>query len=180
MKHLKFECLRCGSYCKKIIINNVTKKRNIKVGLCLQPKERKLFRSHNETKIFPYIGLQRENWPEPKIIMYQMVSEPCPLLNTKTNLCTIYDKRPLICRSFPFSFDVSGLSIENNCTFSKKNIKKSDFGEIDIIMPGNQKNALINLYNLFAKFERELKLDKKLTPLLFDFEKKIWLIKKIM
>ncbi len=174
METKKFECLGCGFCCKKILINYVNGELNITAGLCLHPDEVKLFASH-KTKIAPYIALQRENWPEPKIIMYQMVTEPCPHLNTEQNICTIYKKRPVICRMYPFSIEEKGLSIENTCTYSKENINKSSFGNIKITYPKDVHHALLNHHNKFIGFENKLKSDKKLNLLIFDFENNVWI-----
>ena len=173
METKKFECSGCGSCCNKILINYVNKPLNIIAGLCLRPDEVELFASH-KTKIFPYIALQRDNWSEPKIIMYQMIVEPCPHLNIEKNICTIYKTRPNICRMYPFSIEEKGLSIEKTCTYSKENINKSSFGNIKITYPKDVHHALLNHHNKFIGIENKLRSDKKLNLLIFDFENNVW------
>ena len=174
METKKFECSGCGYCCNKILIDYVNGELNITAGLCLRLDEVKLFASH-KTKILPYIALHMENWPKPKIIMYQMVVEPCPHLNTEKNRCIIYKNRPVVCRMYPFSIEENGLSIENNCTFSKENIDKSNFGNVKITYPKDVYHALLNHHNKFIEIENKLKSDNKLNLLIFDFKNNVWI-----
>lgn len=180
MTHVKFECMKCGSCCKRILTDHICGTKNTKFGLCLSPKEVKIFDFHKETEIVPYIGLQRENWPKTKVIFYQMISEPCPLLNPETNLCTAYNKRPNICRAYPFLIDDGEILIENNCKFRQVHLNYIDVGRVDIIKGANQNRANLNLYNMFKSIENKLNSDRKITCVIFDFENDVWLTKKMM
>ena len=171
METINFKCLQCGSCCKQIVIETDDETNNISVGMCLRPKEVKLFKAYKETEIVPYIGLQRENWTKTKIIMWQMITEPCPLLDKKTNLCLNYENRPVICKCYPFSIEQNGLSIENHCTYCELNVH----GVVNIIKEPSQNSALVIQHNMFKRLENMLNSDKKTTGVIFDFKKKIWL-----
>jgi len=168
----KFSCLSCGSCCRRIVIKDPVE--IIKaVGLCLRPEERDCFEQHPETKIVPYIGIKRKNVPKIKVLLYQMVSEPCPMLDIETNQCTIYDKRPMMCRAYPFILIDEKTGIENNCTSIKPFMKTVKFGETEIEMGLEQRLALIEQVNLFENIGKSGGV-----PLIFDYVNKTWIGKK--
>lgn len=91
----RFECKRCGACCK----NMFDRAGESVFGMMLLPEERELFPGN----VKPYMaagtkGRRRER-PK-KVFAYQMTLDTCPHL-TESNVCSIYDKRPLACRAFP-------------------------------------------------------------------------------
>jgi len=87
-----FECKKCGNCCRNLLesFTGVTK------GLVLTIKEIKLFPSG---MISPKIAIGKRK-PK-KIINYQLNVNVCPHINER-NECKIYDKRPLMCKAFPY------------------------------------------------------------------------------
>jgi Fe-S-cluster containining protein len=87
-----FKCLECGICCRDIFDERGGEKR----GLTLTLQEARLF---PEDLIAPLaaFGFQQ---PE-TIFLYQLKIKDCPLISQ--NKCTIYEKRPLVCRAFPLS-----------------------------------------------------------------------------
>ena len=170
---LKFTCQSCGSCCRRIIIKDQVD--IIKaIGLCLKPEERDLFKQHKETNIVPYIGFKRKNKAKINILLYQMVSEPCPLLDLETNLCTIYDKRPMMCKAYPFILISGKVGIEDKCTDVKSFLKNVVFGKTEVEMGTTQRLALIEQINLFENIG---KLNNN-QPLIYDYIRKSWIGKK--
>ena len=170
----EFTCKSCGACCRRIVIKepvDIIKA----VGLCLRPKERDLFKQHPETIIVPYIGLKHNN--KIKVLLYQMVSEPCPLLDPETNLCTIYDIRPMICRAYPFILISGNVGIESKCTDAKSILKNVIFGETEVEMGITQRLALIEQVQLFEKI-RELNNNNNTMLLMFDYINENWIGKK--
>ncbi len=88
-----FICKKCGSCCKNLFDNRVNQKR----GLTLTTSEAKLF---PEAIIAPLAAFGKDA-PE-NIFLYQLSTNDCPYLN-HNNQCDIYEKRPLVCRTFPLS-----------------------------------------------------------------------------
>ncbi len=169
----KFECLDCGDCCKRIIIHD-RGQLQLTVGLCVMPKERKLFKHYPDAVIIPYIALKQKNQEKLNIICYQLVTEPCPLLDPKTNKCMNYKKRPMVCREFPFSIETGGLSIEKNCGFAKLHNDDIDYGTTDINIGQIQKSALRKQFNLFERIQQRLLKEPDLLCLIFDCEQKKW------
>ena len=90
-----FKCERCGECC-----------RTLPISLGWDDIER-LYREEGESFLDKLDDNAIEN----------CLKTPCPYL--KGNKCTIYDKRPLVCRVFPFEFAYPFPSIRN-CPLGKK------------------------------------------------------------
>ena len=168
----EFNCLSCGSCCRRILIKDEVELLPV-VGLCLKPDERKLFKKHTETTIHPYIGIKRKGQSKVNVLLYQMVSEPCPLLDLETNRCTVYDSRPMICRAYPFILIKDQIGIENNCTSTKPFMENVVFGETEIEMGDTQRFAMIEQVQLFKNIQNML--NKNMVIFLFDFTTGTWI-----
>lgn len=135
-----FQCKRCGTCCRNLLEDI----RGIKRGLILTAKEASLF--HSEM-ISPSLGI---GMSKPKIIIiYQLNVNTCPHINNK-NECLIYDKRPLMCKAFPYE---SG-NFSNKCTvFSYRKVGQfySDFVPSEHQIDASEK---LNRYiwNRFRKY----------------------------
>lgn len=46
------------------------------------------------------------NKSDPDVIEYQSNEEPCLFLDPETKFCTIYDRRPTICRTYPVQWQI--------------------------------------------------------------------------
>jgi Fe-S-cluster containining protein len=97
----KFQCLKCATCCRNLLekIGGVLR------GLPLTEQEVSLF---PREVISPKVALGVDE-PE-TIIQYQLNLNCCPYVSA-CNDCRIYDKRPLMCQSFPI---VAG-AISNRC-----------------------------------------------------------------
>ena len=114
-----FKCLECGHCCERIIIND--SKHGIRLGMSLEPDEVSLFDDFSGA-VVPCMGLMRSGRSRVKVVSYQMVMEPCPLYDSVTRRCTVYKRRPLACKAYPFDFMVSsgGHSVETSCSWAKE------------------------------------------------------------
>lgn len=96
-----FECQRCGTCCRNLLET----KNYIRRGLPLTEQEVSLF---PQELVSPKLAIGAT---EPKIvILYQLNVNVCPYINDK-NECGKYEKRPLMCQSFPV---VAG-GLSNRC-----------------------------------------------------------------
>lgn len=95
---MKFECKKCGECCKQTTgilkflplyeweakeIQELAREKNISVNIKPLPKNSRMDKKTG--KVFCFL--------------FGMFNSPCPFL--KCNQCSIYEKRPLICRQFP-------------------------------------------------------------------------------
>jgi Fe-S-cluster containining protein len=129
MTETTFKCRKCGTCCRSLLehVNGV------KAGLLLTVKETRLFPSE---MVSPKMAIGSAK-PE-KVICYQLSADRCPHINKKSE-CRIYDKRPLMCRAFPY---VSG-NMSRKCP------------EI-----GNQMIVNVDLWAIDADIEASKKLDR--------------------
>ena len=102
MNSIVFECKRCGKCCRNLLEDI----KGIRKGLVLTAKEVSLFPSE---MISPSLAVGTEKRKKP--ITYQLNANICPHIDNK-NECLIYDKRPLMCKAFPYE---SG-NFSNRCT----------------------------------------------------------------
>ena len=97
----EFQCQRCAKCCRNLLES----KNDFLRGLPLTEKEAQLF---PKEIVSPKLGIGLNEATE--IVLYQLNINCCPHIN-ENNECKIYDKRPLMCQSFPI---VAG-SISNRC-----------------------------------------------------------------
>ncbi len=90
-----FECLKCGACCRNLLQDY----RGVRKGLTLTVKECNLF--PKET-VSPQLAMGASKPTIP--LTYQLTVNVCPYINSQ-NECSIYDKRPLVCRAFPIVAD---------------------------------------------------------------------------
>ena len=84
--------MKCGTCCRNLL----EEREGLLKGLTLTANETSLFPSDI---VSPQTATGRKK-PE-HIINYQLNVNDCPHINER-NECQIYDKRPLICRAFPY------------------------------------------------------------------------------
>ena len=129
MSKIVFECLRCGRCCSNLFSNLSYQGL---LGLSLAPEEKKRF---PKKLVSPQIGIGLGSSGPKHVISYQLNVNTCPHL-FKTNLCKVYDKRPLSCQAFPL---ISGgpfgttIADPNDCTFIKE-IEK-EVGSLNSVLP---------------------------------------------
>ena len=129
MMPTKFECLRCGECCRNFHIESEYGT----LGLFLMPNERKLFLSYQIRPLYG-AGIKGRSRPRPQVTYaYQIVQNTCPHL-TEENLCAIYEKRPVSCKSFPL-----GVMLDRRCIWVKQHYQEGestpksmlDLGDLD-------------------------------------------------
>jgi Fe-S-cluster containining protein len=92
----------CGQCCSHLRIGDE------KAGLTLFPEEVYLF---PEKTVRPHYG---KGVSQPSIIFtYQHTENVC--VHLKNNMCSIYDTRPLMCRSFPVKIGANGFRFSKGC-----------------------------------------------------------------
>jgi Fe-S-cluster containining protein len=90
-----FQCNRCGTCCRNLIKKDP---RGLTVGLSVLVEEGVLFPTN---LISPQIALGREQ-PQ-NVIVHQVHVDRCPHIDSRDR-CSIYERRPLACRAFPYKF----------------------------------------------------------------------------
>lgn len=125
-----FNCSKCGYCCRTLWEHQ----EGILLGLALLTQEEKeLF---NPKDIVPKWSIGKKHPTE--ILCYQMKLAVCPHLNEK-NECLVYQKRPLVCRSFPMTYTIEKSSADIKCPqiskYSEKELYQLWFSdEIDKAM----------------------------------------------
>jgi Fe-S-cluster containining protein len=107
MVAVDFKCTNCGDCCREQ--NLVEPRFGWEFGLYLSPDETLQFPPESVKPLFG-VGF-------PVVTTaYQMVTRPCP--NYGDGACLVYNKRPLVCRSFPAIYVQGGVSA--SCRFVRE------------------------------------------------------------
>lgn len=103
-----FDCSRCGACCTNII----GKSGELEFGIYLEPKDIDNF---SPESVFPLLG----KGSSIEITAYQVGTINCPNYVEKEGKgsCQIYDKRPLVCKSFPV---ISRFKLSEGCPAVQK------------------------------------------------------------
>lgn len=167
---LRFECLRCGHCCERIIVDAI----GISQGLSLLSGEERLFAAFPDA-ILPHTAIRnpRKNKSRIKIINYQMVQEPCPLYDPVTKTCTQYDKRPATCRAYPFSDRLDGSNpVEATCGWSKA--AKIEYGKTSVGRGTEQDTAAFEIQAFFWALNQRMRRTGYTELLFFDAKLREW------
>jgi Fe-S-cluster containining protein len=121
-------------------------------GLCLLPGEKKLFAAFPDA-VMPYIGIRKPDRSQIKVVAYQMVQAPCPLLGAEG--CTRYADRPTACRAHPFSSLRDGVSVEMTCSWSRSH--EFEMGKTQIRTGAAQHNGLTAMKLFFIGLNRRMR-----------------------
>jgi Fe-S-cluster containining protein len=158
--------MNCGSCCKDLVVTID----RIASGLYLLPNELALF---SDDIVFPCIGLDNSaNLFNPEFIaLYQMTANNCLYL-TEGNKCGIYDKRPLVCRSFPLTLpqskEISVPLISKKCRFMSKYSRRGKVAKVDFSGPEEER-----AFGEISRYFKEV-LGKYRWIRFFDFRTKLW------
>lgn len=106
------ECVRCGRCCSHLRSGEGDS------GLTLFPDEIHLF---PEDKIRPHLARGVSSPVE--IFTYQHTENVC--IHLVDNMCSIYESRPLMCRSFPVKIGEYGLRFSPGCKAVLNALRKS-------------------------------------------------------
>lgn len=164
---MQFKCLRCCCCCTNLL----HKEKGKVMGLSLLPEEATLFPSEH---IFPSIGIGKYGQPK-RIIAYQLDLNECPYLQGQQ--CSIYERRPLACRAYPFTLILARTPrflIDENCKWFKEKVVSNGL-EKKVLTPKEaimgareEKQAAIRLLEL----KKEFILSKN--KWWFDLSRKAW------
>jgi len=140
-------------------------------GLSLLPGEETLFAEFPDV-ITPYAATvnPRHKKPHPKVVSYQMVQDPCPLYDPGTKTCTQYDKRPTICKAYPFSF--MGAEIEANCGWRKS--VQITYGETAVTCGKEQVEAELKINSFFSALHQRMQRTGRTQLILYDIALQGW------
>jgi hypothetical protein len=170
---VRFECVKCGNCCRdKNLIITITDKDTIRLANHLKCDLKEILskyigfyqvRKELENRlVFPAISTYRGN----AFLGLRKKSDGSCLFLREDNLCEIYAARPMVCRSFPFTFEVKegwlswGLmaKAEEICpglgqgeTVSDKSLEKvgkETIGELE------EYSKIVSIWNHHAKVEQ--------------------------
>jgi len=155
MSEIIFACKKCGTCCKNLLEDIDGNE----AGLLLTVKERKFFPSKMISPRFA-IGTRKPD----KTILYQLNVKNCPFI-TESNECRMYDKRPLICRQFPYKSE--GYVSAKCPTFH--NVRRGTEIEFSLSEIEAKEKLLRHANNQIKKFHKE-----RLCGWFFDLRTNQW------
>jgi Fe-S-cluster containining protein len=153
----RFDCLRCGKCC----ISFIDRRYHVPAGLALIPGEVKLF---DQADVRPFLGVQITTGIIP--VWYQLIRAPCPHYDHDRCGCTIYERRPLVCRAYPFKVVLNYTQL-GRCTWLTQQTQKN---AVELPAEIVQANEAIEAYD-HATFG----LVKHEQVRIFNFETSAWL-----
>lgn len=148
----KFECLKCGNCCKNFGSNESFS------GLPLFEWEKQDFESlAKEKKIKLEITSTNTLFDKKSkqyvCLTYSMKNQPCPFLSN--NMCSNYEKRPIVCRSFPLARNpiIDDEPIGMNCFMHCPNFNPRLFLQENLQM-GEGKNLPISELKISGEYKK--------------------------
>ena len=102
-RNLRFKCVKCGLCCG----DTAEKTRHV-----LLMKEEAVNIASSTKRAIPHFAVEVES-REPYVYEMKKTAEAGRCIFLRENRCTIYSKRPLICRFYPFGLE----TIQNQKTF---------------------------------------------------------------
>jgi len=146
------------------------------MGLCLLPGEKKLFKKFPNATL-PYIALRKPGRDRRQVVCYQLIRSPCPLYDSTTQTCTVYEKRPTACKAYPFSamYDGEGAySLESTCAWAQTERANINYGETPV-RPGPEQNVAVSaMGDFFTKLNRRMRTTGYTQLIIFDAETRKW------
>ena len=131
----------------------------------LTKKETALFESKDVAPQFAIVPIEQK-----RIVFYQMKTSPCPHLNSQ-NKCRIYEKRPLICRSFPIMADY----ISSRCKVFSKRKPGQIYQDVYPMIEMKEASKKISRY-VMENFGKELKTGVQEWE--YDLASRKWILRK--
>jgi Fe-S-cluster containining protein len=119
-RYLKFRCTGCGNCCRDTVvcITDSDIKRIVE-GTGRSPLEFVRFHTHDEISMSTSDPLW-VNFNDTKAVMGLRSShDRCVFLDNETNLCTIYEHRPVTCRDHPFNVTMSDTGAVERISLSR-------------------------------------------------------------
>jgi uncharacterized protein len=107
-KYLKFRCTGCGNCCRDTVVCVTDEDlRRIVAGTGKSPEEFVRFYSPDEVSMGRDDPLWVKFGSKKAVMALRARDHRCIFLDSKTNFCTIYEHRPVTCRSYPFKLTLS-------------------------------------------------------------------------
>ena len=138
------ECERCGKCCSHLRV------RESEAGLTLFPDEVHLFPAD---MVRPHLAKGKDS--PTTIFTYQHTENVC--IHLKNNMCSVYEERPLMCRSFPVKVGEYGLRFAPGCKAVLNTLRKSktmDFEQPEV-------KAAIEMAERLYEFHKNFTPDDK-------------------
>ncbi len=164
----KFECLKCGKCCKEFGTIKLSSNQNLRGFPIFEWERSRLITKAEENNfkldITPLIEVHDVKTKTNLVLEYHLhlkEKEPCPFL--KNNQCSIYDDRPLVCKSFPI------FSLNPDCIMSSDCPKMKD---LQIFKKYMCKRKMFEMFdeNYFVALQKE-SIIKILIDLIKELEK---------
>ena len=153
----RFDCLRCGKCC----ISFVDRFYHIPTGIPLTPTELKLF---DQADVRPFLGVQTTAGIIP--VWYQLIRAPCPHYDHDRCRCTIYERRPLVCRAYPFKVILNYTRL-GRCTWLRQQTRNYTVELPVEIVQANESIAAYDRETLGPAKHDQIRI--------FNFETRAWL-----
>lgn len=119
-KYLNFRCTGCGNCCRDTVVCITDSDvRRIVEGTGKAPREFVRFYSHEEIAMSENDPLWVKFKDHKAVMALRSVHDRCLFLDDKTNLCTIYEHRPVTCRDHPFNVTFSDTGAVAKISLSK-------------------------------------------------------------
>lgn len=142
-----FQCLRDAVCCRNLLLNLANQ---YQVGLCLLPQETKLFLAADISPMWA-AGTKGYRRPRPNPVTYQLNLNVCPYL-THNNRCSIYNRRPLVCRAHPLSIHPDGtVDVDAHCPGCQQQKIIGITAKLPEIFNAETINANLICHNYLAK-----------------------------
>jgi hypothetical protein len=119
-KYLKFRCTGCGNCCRDTVVC-VTDSDVLRIvdGTGKAAREFVRFYRHDEIAMSENDPLWVKFKDHKAVMALRSVHDRCMFLDDKTNLCTIYEHRPVTCRDHPFNVTFSDTGAVTKISLSK-------------------------------------------------------------
>jgi Fe-S-cluster containining protein len=119
-KYLKFRCTGCGNCCRDtlVCITDADVQRIVD-GTGKSPLEFVRFYTHDEISMSTNDPLWVKFNDHKAVMALRSILDRCVFLDNDTNLCTIYEHRPVTCRDHPFNVTFSDTGAVEKISLSK-------------------------------------------------------------
>jgi Fe-S-cluster containining protein len=165
----KFDCKKCGFCCRTLLENE---KNGMVLGLSLITEEETEMFDPKFIAPFVAIGVKVPT----TVIFHQLILSECPHINEK-NECMIYEKRPLICRTFPAIPEFNRVVILPKCPQIGRHFTSAGKMCPVFIEDDNIEEALKKANIIFLTWNQKC-LEKGLRFWIFNLATKKWEIQK--
>jgi Fe-S-cluster containining protein len=119
-KYLKFRCTGCGNCCRDTVVCVTDADvRRIVDSTGESPLKFVRFFTHDEISMSTKDPLWVHFKDEKAVMALRSIHDRCIFLDHKTNLCTIYEHRPVTCRDHPFNVTFSDSGAVEKISLSK-------------------------------------------------------------